>query len=153
MQSRQNRLTSYAYFNLADYTDWDYDIIYDTIRKELSWTAPTESEHMDCIIHPIQKYIHNRRFPGLEMKRLTFARLVMAGLMTREEALRKLEDEPSEECPEAVMNLFLKNVNLTKEEFDKYVDMGPRHLQYHPQPGLVLKLAKKMFPIPDAGTY
>lgn len=151
--SGQKRLASYAYFNLADYVDWDYDIIHNTISKELSWTAPTESEHMDCIIHPIQKYIHNRRFPDLEMRRLKLARFVMAGLLTREEALRKLEEGPGEECPESVMNLFLKNVNMTKEEFDQYVDAGPRHLQYHPQPGLALRLAKKVLPIQDAGTY
>jgi len=151
--SGQKRLTSYAYFNLADYVDWDYDIIYNTIRKELSWTAPNESEHMDCIIHPIQKYIHNRRFPDLDMRKLTYARLVMAGLMNRDEALRKLEDEPSEPCPESVMNLFLTNLKMTKEEFDKYVDMGPRHLQYHPKLGLGLRIARKIFPIRDVGTY
>ncbi len=144
--SGQKSLTSYAYLNLADYWDWDYDIIHSTIRKELSWTAPTESEHMDCIIHPIQKYIHNRRFPSADMRRLTLARLVMARLMTREDALRKLEEEPGEQCPEAVMKLFLKNVNMTREEFDKYVDMGPRHLQYHPQPSFALRLAQKVFP-------
>lgn len=149
----QKRVASYAYFNLADYVEWDYDIIYDTVRKELGWIAPIESEHMDCIIHPIQKYIHNRRFPDLPMKRLSLARLVMAGLMTREEALLKLEHEPSEQCPEAVMNLFLKNINMTREEFDRYVDMGPRHLQYHPQPSISLRMAKRIFRFRDAGTY
>ena len=148
--SGQKRLTSYAYFNLADYMDWNYDDIHDTIRKELAWTAPTESEHMDCIIHPLQRYIHNKRFPNLELRRLTYARHVMAGLMTREEALCKLKDEPSKKCPDSVMNLFLENLNMTKDEFDKYVDMGPRHLQYHPEPGLALRLAKKVFTMQDS---
>jgi hypothetical protein len=148
--SGQKRLISSAYLNLADYMEWDYNIMQDTICKELSWTAPTESEHMDCLIHPIQRYIHDRRFPDLTLRRLTYARHVMAGLMTREEALRKLEDEPEKQCPEDVMNMFLKNINMTREEFDKYVDMGPRHLQYHPEPGLALRLAKKVFPIQDS---
>jgi hypothetical protein len=84
---------------------------------------------------------------------LTFARFVMAGFMTRAEALRKLEDDPREQCPEEVMNLFLKNIKMTKEEFDSYVDMGPRHLQYHPESGLALRMAKKMFSVRDAGEY
>lgn len=151
--SGQKKLTSYAYFNLASYIDWDYKIIHDTIRRELDWEAPEESEHMDCIIHPIQKYIHNRRFPNVEVRRLTYARLVMAGVMTREEALRRLETEPTYNCPQEVLDLFLKNINMTKEEFDKYIDMGPRHLDYHPAPDLALKLAKKLFPIQDAGAY
>ncbi|MGB9615412.1 MAG: hypothetical protein ACPL3B_07925, partial [Fervidobacterium sp.] len=148
----QKKLFSYAYFNLADYIiDWDYNTIYDTIRKELGWTSPSESEHMDCVIHPIQKYIHNRRFPDLETRRLTFARLIMAGLMTRQEALRKLE-EPSEQYPGTVMNMFLKKINMTREEFDRYVDMGPRHLQY-PREGLLLRMIKTIFRIKDAGSY
>lgn len=151
--SGQKRLTSYAYFNLADYVDWDYKIIHDTITQELGWTAPEESEHMDCTIHPIQKYIHNRRFPSLEMRRLTYARLVMAGLMTREDALNKLEKQPIENCPEEVINRFLNNINMSREDFDKYVDMGPRHLEFHPNPTRALALAKKVFPISDAGSY
>ncbi|MEM2506526.1 MAG: N-acetyl sugar amidotransferase [Candidatus Aenigmatarchaeota archaeon] len=149
---KQRRLFSYAYFNLADFIDWDYNTIYKTITQELGWVSPSNAEHMDCTIHPIQRYIHNRRFPGLEMKRLTFARLVMAGLMTREEALRKLEEEPDEQCPETVMDMFLKNINMTKEEFDYYVDLGPRHLQY-PRESLLLRMVKSAFRIKDAGIY
>jgi hypothetical protein len=149
--SGQKRLTSYAYFNLAGYVDWDYNIIQDTIRKELGWTAPTDAEHMDCTIHTVQKYIHNRRFPTLDMKRLTYARYVMAGLMSRDEALRKLEEEPADECPEPVLTMFLNNIHMTREEFDRYVDLGPRHLHYHPTPSMALRLAKRIFPIQDAG--
>jgi hypothetical protein len=60
LASGRKSLISYAMFNLADYVDWKYQTIYDTIHDELSWEAPNESEHMDCTIHPIQKYIHNR---------------------------------------------------------------------------------------------
>jgi N-acetyl sugar amidotransferase len=148
----QKRLFSYAYFNLADYLDWDYNVIYHTIKKELGWTSPSESEHMDCLLHPIQKYIHNRRFPDLEMRRLIFARLIMAGFMSRQEALRKLEEEPDEKYPETVMDMFLKNICMTKEEFDNYIDMGPRHLKY-PREGLMLRIVKNMLHIGDAGTY
>jgi hypothetical protein len=151
--SGQKRLRSYAYFNLAGYVDWDYRTIQETIQKEVAWTAPDESEHMDCLIHPIQKYIHNRRFPTLKMNRLTYARQTMAGLMTRQEALQKLEQEENDSCPENVMNMFLGNIDMTRQEFDDYIDLGPRHLQYHPAPDLSLRLAKKVFPIQDAGTY
>jgi N-acetyl sugar amidotransferase len=148
----QKQLFNYAYFNLADYIDWDYNTIYNTIKRELGWSSPTESEHMDCIIHPIQTYIHNTRFPDLEMRRLIFARLIMAGFMTREEALRKLEESPGEKCPEAVMNMFLKNINMSKEEFDRYVTLGPRHLQYQRE-GTLLRIIKSILCLRDAGSY
>lgn len=149
----QKRLVSYASFNLPDYLDWNYETIERTISKELCWVAPSESEHMDCLIHPIQKYIHNRRFPNLEIRRLTLARLVMAGQITREEAIQKLEKERSKDCPEDIMKLFLNNINLTREEFDQYVDMGPRHLDYHPQSSFVVRLIKKAVKFKEAGKY
>jgi predicted subunit of tRNA(5-methylaminomethyl-2-thiouridylate) methyltransferase len=147
----RKRPITYAYFNLANYIDWNYNIIIDTIQRELDWTAPEESEHMDCLIHPIQKYIQIRRFPDLDLDRLRFARLIMAGQMTREEALRKME-KPLEQCPESVLNSFLKNIKMKKDEFDKYIDMGPRHLNYN-SPTLMEKIVGIIFPQVHATRY
>ena len=61
---------------------------------------------MDCLIHPLQKYIQIRRFRDLDQDRLRFARLIMAGQMTREEALNKLAKE-RESVSQSAMNLFL----------------------------------------------
>jgi hypothetical protein len=109
---------------------------------------------MDCLIHPIQKYIHNKRFPDLKMDKLTYARYVMAGMMTREEALKKVEHEQvKDENDEEIMSLFLRNIGMTRNEFDNYVNLGPRHLDYHPQPSIGLKFAKKAFRMKDAGAY
>jgi N-acetyl sugar amidotransferase len=141
--TQRKRLITYAWFNLAEYTDWIYDDIIETIKRELNWAAPEEIEHMDCVIQPIQKYIQVRRFPNLELNRLRFARLIMAGQMTREEALCRLEKQ-SEQCPESVLNLFLKDIKMSKEEFDNYIDMGPRHLQYD-SPTLMEKIIRKVF--------
>ena len=144
LMSKKKRLMTYAWFDLSDYIDWDYDTIYNTIRNELDWKSPTEAEHMDCIIHPISRYIHNRRFPGLELERLSLARLVMAGQITREEALLKLEGEPKTQYPEPIMQMFLQNLNMNKEEFDRYIDMGPRHLNFIQPPSRLMKLANKV---------
>lgn len=136
-------LFSYAWFNLADYVEWNYQTILETIQKEIGWVSPEETEHMDCIIHPIQKYVHNRRFPNLSLDRLRYARLIMAGQMSREEALQKLE-KPAEQCPDAVLKLFLRNIKMSKDEFDRFIDMGPRHLNYD-SPTFMEKIIRKIF--------
>jgi hypothetical protein len=120
---------------LPDYMDWNYEKIYRTITGELGWQSPPENkEHIDCTIHPVTTYAHNRRFPGLEIRRLTMAKLIMVGQLTREEALKKLTDEDEEEeCPQDVMALLLGNLEMTKQEFDHYIDLGPRHLDYQPK--------------------
>jgi hypothetical protein len=150
LSGKKNPIT-YAWFNLADYIEWDYKVIADTLQSEFDWTSPEETEHMDCIIHPIQKYIQNRRFPNLDLDRLRFARLVMAGQITREEALQRIE-KPTEQCPESILNLFLKNVEMSKYEFDNFIDMGPRHLNYYSST-FMEKLIKIFFPRRSAAGY
>ena len=139
----RKKLISYAMFQLADYIDWNIKNIQETIRREVGWKSPTESEHMDCIIHPIQNYIQTRRFPEIELDRLKFAKLIMVGQMTREEALHKLQNSKTQN-PKPALDRFLKDIKMTKEEFDKYIDMGPRHLQYY-APTLMDKIVKKVF--------
>ena len=66
--------------------------------------------------------------------------------MTREEADRQLREEPEEHCPEGVLNGFLENLEMTREEFDHLVDLGPRHLQFQPPPQkwwLLMRKAKR----------
>jgi len=107
---------------------------------------------MDCIVHPIQKYIQNRRFPGLEQERLVQARLVMAGQISRDEALEMM-NKPVDNCPESVLDMFLKNIDMSKEEFDNFIDMGPRHLDYDKPSDLATRIVTKVFPQRQAGTY
>ena len=148
------RLRLYGKINLPDYVEWDYAAVYRTIQDELGWKAPPDSlEHTDCSIHPVTTYLHNRRFPGLEIRRLTMARLIMAGQITRAEALRTLSEEPEEECPEPVMRYFLENLDMTRQKFDHYVDLGARHLQYRTEPGLARKLVRRIIAAtsPSAG--
>jgi N-acetyl sugar amidotransferase len=149
--SGRKHLFTHAWFNLAEYMDWNYKIIMEKIQEDLDWVSPKETEHMDCLIHPIQKYIQIRRFPNLDLDRLRFARLIMAGQMTREEALSRLE-KPAEQCPESVLNQFLNNIKMTKEEFDKYIDMGPRHLLYN-STTIIEKLIRKIFPERHTAKY
>jgi len=147
--SGKKRLRSYGWLNLADYMEWDYKSMLNTIRRELGWQSPPDrTEHIDCLIQPVAKYLHNRRFPGAEQRRLTLARSVMVGNILREEALRRLEEEPEEQCPESVLHMFLQNLGMSREEFDRYIDMGPRHLlfQSHNEPvKAIMKLLKAVY--------
>ena len=150
--SKKKILLTYAWFNLADYIDWNYNNIYDTIRRELNWQSPDKGEHMDCVIHPIQKYIQARRFPGLEQERLILARLVMAGQISREEALQRLKN-PVQKCSDSTLNNFLGDINMSKEEFESYIDAGQRHLNFDKSPDLARRIMLKLFPTRQAGNY
>ncbi len=139
----RKHLFTYAWFNLAEYVEWNYENILKTIRQELEWQSPQETEHMDCLIHPIQNYIQLRRFPDLSIERMTYARLIMAGQMTRQEALERLKSSKIEGLEQALELLFTE-IEMEKDEFDEYIDLGPRHMKYY-SPTLTERLILKLF--------
>lgn len=147
----RKKLINFAWINLADYIDWNYEQIFKTIKRELKWAAPENDEHMDCLIHPIQNYIQIRRFPDLDLDKLRYARLIMAGQITRADALHKLELSENR-CSKETLNLFLKKIGLTKQEFDDYIDMGPRHLNFRSLT-FTEKIANRFFHRRHAGNY
>lgn len=130
----QRHLRICAWINLPDYLEWNYASMYRTIRDELGWRTPTGSdeEHIDCEIHKASEYIHDRRWKGCEIRRLTFAGLIMAGQMTRSEAIRQLETKPLTEYAESDFKFFLDDMELSKDDFDACIDRGPRYIQYRP---------------------
>jgi hypothetical protein len=138
----QRHLGRYAWINLPDYMDWDYATISRTIQDELGWRVPEgEWDHTDCSIHSITTYMHDRRFPGLEIERLTLARLVQAGQVTREEALTSVERRVPRDPPASVMDDFLKGLGMSRDEFDRLVARGPRHIGFRPRTSAVLGAA------------
>jgi hypothetical protein len=56
----------------------------------------------------------------------------MAGQMSREQALRQLERTKAHN-PKTELEPLLKNIKMTREEFDNCIDLGPRHVQYNSQ--------------------
>ena len=139
----QRRLRGYAWLDLPWYVPWGYDAIFNAIRDELGWESPEgDVEHSDCALHPANTYLHNRRFPGLELERLTMARLIMAGQMTRDEALRQLPPHPETLDKPPGLEQFLRNIDMTRDEFERIVDAGPRHVPFQTQPGKLFTIAR-----------
>lgn len=138
----QRRLRVCAWLNLPDYIEWDYGAMFRTIRNELGWQSPTgnDDEHIDCGIHKASAYLHNRRWKGSEIPRLTLAGLIMAGQMTRKEALEKLDRMPTEPYDHEIDKL-LEGMKMSRENFDRYIDMGPRYVAYRRQRGAFVKFA------------
>ena len=127
----QRRLRICAWVNLPSYMDWNYEIMFRTIQDELGWQSPSgkAEEHIDCAVHKASAYIHDRRWQGSETHRLTLAGLIMAGQMTREVALKQLKvQQPA--CNERDLAIFLHDIHMTKEEFDTYIDKGPRYVAF-----------------------
>jgi cell fate (sporulation/competence/biofilm development) regulator YlbF (YheA/YmcA/DUF963 family) len=83
----------YVEINLPDYVEWNNDEIQNTLSKVLSWKTPDEEkDHIDCQFAPVKTYLKNRQIPNFIFKQEKFSQLIRAGQMTRETALKKLEE-------------------------------------------------------------
>ena len=116
---------------LPDYLDWDYNIIYRTITMELGWTSPKkEAEHTDCRIEPVVQYIRYKRFPDITPELLRFSKLVTCGQMTRDEAMRHVEEAKMKTGRPAELDWLLENIGITEKDFDEVLASPLRHLEY-----------------------
>jgi len=105
-----------------DYFDVPREELYDTIRREMKWTAPAEeTEHMDCLIHEIPFYIHKLKFPELTSKTAFLAGQVRFGGMAREEALEIENSELIENKKPKILDSFLKEIGMSENEFESNV--------------------------------
>ena len=111
-------LRSPRQIKLPAYIDWDYDEIYRTIHDELGWRAERpDAEHMDCDLEKTVAYIRYAKFPALVPERLRFSKMATAGILTREEASRRVQWEGAGE-PGNMMEI-LSALSITREEFEE----------------------------------
>jgi len=95
---------------------------YQTIRKEMCWIAPQgESEHMDCLLHPLQTFLHHLKFPELSPVTLFHSGLIRQGIMTRDAAIDIDRNVlPTPQAP-PVLTGFLNELGVSRNEFESSV--------------------------------
>lgn len=142
----QRRIRLCAWVNLPDYVEWNYDTMFKTIREELGWRSPSgkEEEHIDCAVHKVSAYIHDRRWKGSEIYKLNYAGLVQAGQLSRTEALKKLRNTPPPVYKDEDLDVFLNDIKMSREDFDRYIDMGPRYVDFRPKIRKEVEIARKI---------
>lgn len=112
-------LGAYTYFiDLYDYIEPSFNDIKGTIEKEMGWQSPaTEFEHMDCLLHEIPQYIQTIRFPELSTVTLYHSNLIRLALMSRDDALNIEKSIRGKTKEPEILESFLKQIRMSKEEF------------------------------------
>ncbi|MBN1788208.1 MAG: hypothetical protein JW806_07415 [Sedimentisphaerales bacterium] len=113
------------------------------VLDAIGWKRPGGAiQHGDCIINPVKEYLICRRWGCTETTAL-YSSLVRNGEMSRQEALEKdaAETEEQSHCP-SVLPEFLKNIDLTEEEFNEAVKKDFREIP-NMRSSLLFRLAKK----------
>ena len=110
--------------SLPSYLDWNENIIYKTLKKELEWEG--KKDHMDCLAAPIEDYIKVKK-RGFGKKTMKFSSLIRDNQMEREDALKKIMTGEDTQEP-LYLKSFLKKISVSREEF--YESIKKSHLAY-----------------------
>jgi N-acetyl sugar amidotransferase len=90
------------------------------IEKELGWVYPG-AHYFDDLYHSLIKYIHRVKF-NIDMNMNSDSGMVRSGQLDREVALKRKHGIYTIEDPK-VIDLCIKRLALSKEEFDYYIKL------------------------------
>ena len=90
------------------------------ITRELGWVYPG-AHYFDDLYHSLIKYIHRVKF-NIDMNMNSDSGLVRSGQLDREVALKRKHGIYAIEDPK-VIDLCIKRLGLTREEFDEFVKL------------------------------
>ncbi|MFN8297501.1 MAG: N-acetyl sugar amidotransferase [Chitinophagales bacterium] len=99
------------------------------IKRELGWVYPG-AHYYDDLYHSLIKYVHRVKF-HIDMNMNSDSALVRSGQMPREEALARAHSVYAIEDPK-VIELCIKRLGLTQDEFDSYMQLPPKTFRDYP---------------------
>ncbi len=108
--------------NLFYYLEWEEKEVISRIKSELKWESPPEivsTWRFDCDVAALKDFIHFKNF-GVMPKEDLFAKMVREGLITREEALKRIESE--NQLQEETCRNLLSESGIDYAEFSKILD-------------------------------
>lgn len=99
--------------DLPAYIEWNIEEIKKILKRELDWQQGDRPDHTDCIMEPVKDYLRRLKW-GFNHLTQKYSALIRDGQMSREEALRRLQTEDTDEEPPA-LDVLLKRLNLTRD--------------------------------------
>lgn len=99
------------------------------IKREVGWVYPG-SKYYDDLYQSLMTYIYRVKFK-IDRRRFFYSALIRSGQMAREEALNTVKEIDNIEDPE-VIDLCLKRLGITREEFNKYMVTPPKTFRDYP---------------------
>jgi len=106
------------------YEKYDLNNILETIKRELDWSSPENQSswgHFDCSIHEAVAYLYYQ-IHGHSLLSSQLSVMVREGDITREEALRKTENENCvNQVPDESLNALCQTYNLKRERINNII--------------------------------
>jgi N-acetyl sugar amidotransferase len=120
--SKLHKLNKIQPLNLIDYNK---DQAKEFLKKEFDWKDYGGKHYESVFTRFYQGYILNRKF-GVDKRKAHLSSLIVAGQLTRKQALEELEKPAySEDQLRTDYEFVIKKFGLTKEEFEIYMNQTP----------------------------
>ncbi len=140
----------FVWFNLLDYIDYNKEEAKKFLKDNYSWRDYGGKHYESFYTKFYQTYILPVKF-GYDKRRMHLSSLIVAGQLSRQEALEMLKDKPyDEQTIERDIEYFIEKMQISREEFDKI--MQAECLSYWDYPnnendltGKLIKKLSKMF--------
>jgi len=138
------------FVNVLDYVDYNKSDVMATIQRQLGWRPYDQKHHESIYTRFYQNYILPRKF-GAEKRRLHLATLIVAGQITREQALAELATPlaTSEEIRQD-RQYVCKKLGITENQLANIMAEAPRTFWEYPsyEKTLGMKLYRLFRPLP-----
>jgi hypothetical protein len=85
------------------------------LAENIGWQQPpnVHGSHFDCTLFPIKEYLKYKKY-GLSQETIKNSVMIREGLMTRDDALKRMSLDQTEE-PD-IYRMFLKDLELSIED-------------------------------------
>lgn len=93
------RMFGVKQINMPDYIHWDLPKIYEILNRELDFGKSMADVRYDCLGTPHSSFLFKSR-TGFGKYEYLYANMVRAGVISREEALKIVDDREPKEAPE-----------------------------------------------------
>ena len=117
------RIKTFPILYYADYVRKDVDKL---ISEELDW-KDTGAHYFDDLYQALMTQIFRTKF-NIDRRKYNYAALIRSGQMKKEVALERIKT-PYVIEDEKVINLCIKRLGLTREEYDSYINQSPKNFR------------------------
>jgi N-acetyl sugar amidotransferase len=129
-------------FPILYYADYVRKNVDELLIRELDWKNPG-AHYFDDLYQSIMSYVNRVKF-NIDRRLFNYSALVRSGQMTRHEALERVKEVYVIEDPK-VMNLCIKRLGITQEEFEEIMKLPAKTFRNYPNNYRLIKGMK--FPI------
>ena len=130
------------HIGMYDYLYKPYPEIISIIKNEMGWSdGAGKAEHLDCELHDIPFYMNTLIIKNITKNTFYYSGLIRQGIITREEAIKKEEEELLKNQKPSELDKFLKENNITNEKYTNYVVTTDK-TQYEPK---LQKIARNIY--------